>query len=171
MTSYTVTLSLVLTLLVAGVSAGSTLAQERLGPSGGPGGGDFQIGCKRIRSILVRSGRRIDSIGLECEQKDDAIGATGGQAGGEGGSPGRFDLDLGKDERMVGIRGTFGNCDESTPRVCSFRFITNLRESEEFGQRGDADFSYRVPCGRITGFYGRSGKEIDAIGVVVSPSP
>jgi hypothetical protein len=57
--------------------------------------------------------------------------------------------------------------------VDSFRIHTNRRTSQVFGGRGgDRDFRIDVPDGnRATGFTGRSGEYVDAIGLTYVETP
>ncbi|MBW4643802.1 MAG: hypothetical protein KME23_12565 [Goleter apudmare HA4340-LM2] len=163
--NYTCSLAIGLTLTTFPLLA---QAQSNLiGLSGGSGGSSFAIQCPgNIRKIYIRAGRRIDSIGFYCESGKAEYAST---VGGNGGTQYTFNLKPG--EYLRGIRGRYGKCGKKSTRICSIQFITNQRYSLEYGGTGPASgtFNYELPSDEVYGFYGRSGKNIDAIGIITRP--
>ena len=134
---------------------------------GGPGGTPFSIQCSAnedLTQVIVRSGSRIDAIGIECRGPNSFHRYT---QGGDGGS--RHTV-LEEDERVKEIRGFAGTCKKKkSPRVCALRFVVEGAArslSPQYGEyaSGTDDFSFEIPDNReLYGFAGRSGKELDAI--------
>jgi hypothetical protein len=140
--------------------------------AGGTGGTPFSMQCsanEQLTQIYVRSGRRIDQLGIKCEGPSTV---HKWKAGGDGGSLHSV-LEPGED--VVEIRGFAGKCGKKTTRVCALRFVVDggARElSPQYGEfsSGADDFKLKVPAGReLYGFSGRSGKELDAIEVLTRP--
>lgn len=153
-------------LLIAATSQGAAAQTTKLGPSGGSGGTPFEFKCpgtQYITEMHVRAGQRIDRIGILCSGTEHP-----NQFGGGGGTANVFRLD--PNERLRGIRGTVGKCGKDTRRVCSLRFVTTERQSQEFGRPGTQTFEHVSPTGEATGLFGRAGREIDAIGILARPS-
>jgi hypothetical protein len=135
---------------------------------GGSGGQEFVDDAippgSRVIEVLVRAMRRLDAVQIIYESPDGARHPLP-QHGGQGGDlypP--FTLD--NDEYITGISGRFG------ARVDSLRIHTNRQTSilyggGEGGRGGRDDYHIEVPAGHeFVGFYGRSGSEVDRIGVL-----
>lgn len=144
------------------------------GPSGGSGGSDSPPcpltfssdgSTPAITEIRVHSGAMIDSIQLV----KSFSGATtiGPRLGGVGGS--RTTFKLAPDEKIVSVHGRYGRY------VDHLVVATNRGRTMGWGSEngGVARFYYKAPKGMwISGFFGRSGKYLDAIGVCVTdPRP
>jgi hypothetical protein len=56
-----------------------------------------------------------------------------------------------------------------SPVIRSLAFRTNLRAYGPFGAAEGTPFSFPVVGGVIVGFYGRSGWQLDAVGLYVAP--
>jgi hypothetical protein len=149
-------------------SALGTSAVADTGPVGGNGGSAFTLACapdEKIGAVSVRSGRRIDGVAIHCVPKG-AVPKTvlEEQRAGSGGH--RKDFVIRADEVLTRIEGSTGTCNKDTERVCSLRFRTSRnRVSGWFGQPGTRQFSLFENGEEIIGLVGRSGKEIDKIGL------
>jgi Jacalin-like lectin domain len=157
-----------LVLSVAWCSALAASALADTGPVGGGGGSAFSLACapdEKIGAVSVRSGRRIDGVAIHCVPKG-AVPKTvvEEQRAGAGGH--RADFKILADEVLTRIEGTTGTCNKDSERICSLRFVTSRnRVSGWFGQPGPRQFSLFENGEEIIGFTGRSGREIDQIGV------
>ena len=131
-----------------------------VGPSGGTGGGNFfdPEDNQRLARVTIASGDVIDAIQVSREAKDGAL-VDLDPHGGSGGV-GQV-LNLADREHITRIDGRFGQF------VNSMTITTNLGQKLTFGGAGgDADYTYQAPDGfEISGFAGRAGAFIDAIGV------
>jgi hypothetical protein len=93
----------------------------------------------------------------------DGRTVAGPRHGGSGGNLNVFHLDA--DEYLVGISGRSGSY------IASIQFQTNKRTSPTFGgSGGDRDFGIQVPPNaQASGFTGRAGQYLDAIGLTFVP--
>lgn len=136
----------------------------RFGPSGGGGGREFVDDAipqnSKVVEVQVHAGSRVDGVQIIHETRE-GVRQPLPQHGGNGGSLNVFTLDA--DEFITGISGRFGS------RVDSLQIQTNKQSSIQFGGGGGSiDYHYEAPEGtEIVGFSGRSGSEIDAIGVTL----
>ena len=133
------------------------------GPSGGFGGENFEdhsLGGRRIKEVRIYSGVFIDSIQVVyTNQANDTLSGT--KHGGPGGGLGV--LKLASDEYIKLVGGKYGSY------VDSIYMVTNKEQVKKWGGAGgNVDFSYEVPPGtHIHGFFGRAGKYLDSIGVLM----
>lgn len=134
--------------------------------AGGTGGNLFQDDLippdARILEVRIASGAFIDSVQLVYALADGRT-ATSRLHGGTGGQVNPFRLDA--DEFVIGISGRYGN------NLDSLRIHTNKRTSPTYGGSGGRqDFRIDVPQGnQAVGFIGRSGRYVDAIGLIYGP--
>ena len=144
---------------------GNVLAEtfSFLGPSGGGGGNyysDSQTGGRQLIEVRIRSGAFIDAIQTVYV---DAIGQkfVSQRYGGGGGNLDIFKLAPG--EYITRISGKYGSF------VDSLLIQTNKGRAKGWGgSGGSANYTYTAPPGsRIHGFFGRSGKFIDSVGVIL----
>lgn len=73
---------------------------------------------------------------------------------------------LGPSEFMIGVSGSIGQLKNKIIVITSLTFVTNARSYGPFG-KGRAN-SFHIPMqsnGSIVGFFGRSGRYLDSIGV------
>lgn len=81
-------------------------------------------------------------------------------------------LDLDEESEYVKeISGTYGPWKGLPAVVTSLKFVTNKGQTAEFVSAGSG-VRFHVPVnngGQITGFFGRVGDVIDAIGIYVLP--
>ena len=80
-------------------------------------------------------------------------------------------LDLEDTQYVTEISGTYGRWGSVSSIVTSLKFVTNNGQTIECGIAGSGGF-FHVPVthgGQITGFFGRVGDLIDAIGIYVLP--
>uniref|UniRef100_A0A0E0HHJ8 Jacalin-type lectin domain-containing protein n=1 Tax=Oryza nivara TaxID=4536 RepID=A0A0E0HHJ8_ORYNI len=122
----------------------------KVGPWGGTGGSPWDDGGHTgVRSITLSYDRCIDSIAVEYDRNGVAVagerhGGAGGNQTTQGGAPAAI-------------------------RWLAFR--TNRREYGPLGG-GAAEgtpFAFPVDGGAIVGFWGRSGRQLDAVGLHVAP--
>jgi disease resistance protein RPM1 len=81
-------------------------------------------------------------------------------------------IQFGPFEFLVEISGTTGPyvCAENDV-VTSLMLVTNVRSYGPYGSGGGTPFSTSVQAnGSIVGFFGRSGRFLNAIGVYVNPN-
>ncbi len=141
-----------------------------LGSSGGTGGkyfstaqigGQYSSDSRRLSEVRVRSGAFIDSIQLVYE---NIIGQKilSSEFGGNGGTLSIFKLQPG--EYITRISGRHGLY------IDSLLIETNKGKAKGYGgSGGSVGYSYTAPIGfKIHGFVGRSGKFLDAIGVILN---
>ena len=133
------------------------------GPSGGPRGADF-VGLPKgseIAQVRVHSGKYIDAIEMVYRSRSRST-IFGRKYGGPGGSLGTFNLRAG--EYLTVLGGKHGKF------IDSIYIQTNLgRKAKWGGSGGHKSFRYATVAGtRIRGVWGRAGKYLDAIGVVVN---
>lgn len=128
------------------------------------GGSPFVLQCaddETIARIVVRAGRRIDFLGIECRKPGSNVGNIY-KTGGQGGTRHEFKFS----GQLHAVEITKGRCNAGSERVCSIRFETSSgQKSNRFGTDG----SMRKTLGNngeIYGFYGRSGAELDDLDVL-----
>ena len=135
------------------------------GGSGGTGfvDGDVLAGAG-IVEVRVQAGDFVDSVQM-IYRLTDGRPLEAARHGGDGGRTEIFRLERG--EYIVGLSVRCGDY------VDSLRIHTNRRTSQLFGgSGGDRDFRIDVPEGnQATGFLGRSGMYIDAIGLTYGRTP
>lgn len=142
---------------------GSPASADETVVAGGGGGSvfadrDIPAGA-RITEVRVRAGDWIDSVQAVYTLSDGRT-VEGTRHGGTGGKVNSFRLD--RDEYITGISGRGGE------RIDSLCIQTNKRTSQVFGGRGGSqEYRIDVPAGnQAVGFTGRSGKYLEAIGLI-----
>lgn len=134
---------------------------------GGSGGNAFQDSSipanARVSEVIVSAGTFIDAVQLVYGTPDGRT-VTSDLHGGSGGTRNTFRL--GPDEYLIGISGRYGR------NIDSLRLHTNKRTSPVYGGSGGAnDFRIEIPSGnQVVGFIGRSGRLVDAIGLLYAPN-
>ncbi len=131
--------------------------------SGGPHGTPFTdveaitIGSP-LTTVSLRAGTRVDRVGVtQADGVTMAHGGTGGTAA---------SLTLGAGEHITQVTMSSGQKDGRT-RIFSIRFTTNLGRSLAGGTSTSNTVTYTAPAGwRLAGFYGRSGSEVDKLGLI-----
>ncbi|CAL9135654.1 unnamed protein product [Musa textilis] len=86
--------------------------------------------------------------------------------GGSGGNPHKIVLE--EDESLVGMEGEFAGY-HGVVVVGKLGFTTNKNAYGPFGNTGGTPFSLPIAAGKISGFFGRDGQFLDAIGVYLEP--
>ncbi len=156
---------------------GAVAALGALAPAahavGGSGGTPFSIQCsasEQLTQIVVRAGKRIDNLGIECRGPGSFHRYT---QGGDGGTKHRV---LEGGEAVREIRGFAGKCKKKkSARICALRFVVEggaRTLSPQYGQHasGTDAFTFKIPASReLYGFSGRSGKELDAVEPLTRP--
>ncbi|KAL6851941.1 hypothetical protein ACP4OV_020126 [Aristida adscensionis] len=148
---------------------GSRCVATKVGPWGGNGGSaqDIKEAPRRLESITIRSGSVVDSIAFSYVDQDGQK-RTAGPWGGPGGNPNT--IQLAPSEFVKEVSGTFGVYN-GVNAINSIKFVTNMKTYGPFGlQQGTTPFSVPVQnnCG-VVGFFARSNKYLEAIGVYVLP--
>lgn len=150
---------------------------EKFGFSGGTGGAAYNApappaqdqGPWKISELKGRSGDRINQVELIWENHKHAT-REGGPFGGGGGGP--FEFKIASDDYLTQIRGSVNNFDGSV-RIFSLQFATrDGGVSPVFGKETAFTFFFDCPKGyQITGLFGRSGTEVDGLGVYIDLIP
>ncbi|KAL6840996.1 hypothetical protein ACP4OV_029256 [Aristida adscensionis] len=141
----------------------------KIGPWGGGGGGarDIAVAPHRLRSVVVRGEGAIDALSFTYTALD-GTSHTAGQWGGCGGR--KHKVKFGEEEVVTEVSGTYGKFDGHDV-VRSLAFVTNAGKHGPFGAAGQGT-PFRVPVrggARVVGFFARSGRLLDAVGVYVHP--
>lgn len=138
-----------------------------LGPCGGTGGGPFETPPSElaISEIQVFAGDRIDAIELIWIN-----GTSSPKFGGPGGGENQFVIAAG--DYLAAIEGSVEFFDNSV-RVSSLQlFPKKGNPSPVYGKKAAAEFRFQpIPGYQITGFFGRCGATIDALGIIVESAP
>lgn len=142
------------------------ISREPAWAVGGTGGSSFIIQCdgrERLNAVLIRSGKRIDSIGIECAQGNNIRTF---RAGGSGGTETR--LAVSNNKWIVGTGIHIGKCNADSTRVCGIGFKWNDNtQSRFFGNQTNDRHNLPFPLTQASfrqelyGFRGRAGKNID----------
>ncbi|GGR26196.1 jacalin-like lectin [Streptomyces aurantiogriseus] len=113
------------------------------------------------RTLTLRGGSRLDALSLTHE------GGTTLTHGGTGGTA--TSLTLGTGEHLTSVKLTQGQKDGRT-RIFSAAFTTDKSRTLSAGTPTSDTRTFTAPAGwQIVGFTGRSGDEIDKLGVVYAP--
>ncbi|RWW21725.1 hypothetical protein GW17_00014115 [Ensete ventricosum] len=136
----------------------------KVGAWGGNGGSAFDMGpAYRIISVKIFSGDVVDAVDITFSYN----GKTETRHfGGSGGNP--HEIVLAEDEHLVGMAGEVANY-HGLVVVGKLGFTTNKKTYGPFGNTGGTPFSLPITAGKISGFFGRGGQFIDAIGVYLEP--
>ncbi|XP_071691557.1 mannose/glucose-specific lectin-like [Rutidosis leptorrhynchoides] len=82
------------------------------------------------------------------------------------------EVNLGWDEEIIGVNGTFESIYGVSTIISSLSFITNERSFGPFGSETGTHFSVSWNKGSFAGFYGiTTTSSVDAIGVYLRPTP
>ncbi len=138
---------------------GQTAQTQLYGGNGGyPFSAQDMPAGARIAEIRVSAGDRIESVQTVYVSADGRT-VEGARHGGSAGRQRVFRLD--PDEYVTGITGRYDTV------VHSLQIRTNKKTSPLYGgPGGDSYFQVQVPAGsRAVGFAGRSGDQLDAIGL------
>jgi endonuclease/exonuclease/phosphatase family metal-dependent hydrolase len=135
---------------------------------GGPHGTAFtDVGAVaiggRVAAVSIRTGARVDRVQLaRADGVTFAHGGTGGSA---------KTLTLGAGEYITKVAMSSGKKDGHT-RLFSIAFTTNLGRTVSGGTTTSDAVTYTAPAGwQIAGFAGRSGTEVDRLGMIYTPAP
>ncbi|MBA4532167.1 jacalin-like lectin [Brevibacillus halotolerans] len=126
---------------------------------GGDGGSPFSddlTNVKRLAGFYIRHGSRIDAIQGIYEYSDGRRTPQGFH-GGYGGSHNIVFFE--NDEYIIQITG------RTDRRVDQLSFTTNKRTYGPYG--GDGGNPFEIDAAHISGFFGRSASELDAIGFFI----
>ncbi|XEC95933.1 jacalin-like lectin [Paenibacillus tarimensis] len=130
-------------------------------PFGGDGGNPFNqlayLPVSRMTGLTLQSGARVD--GLQMTFADGSELRAGGTA-----NASRILLDSDEYIKSVELHKAARN---GSDRIFYARFTTNKGKQLQGGTRTSSSVTYTAPDGwYISGFYGRSGGEIDRLGVI-----
>jgi hypothetical protein len=113
------------------------------------------------RTLTLRGGTRLDAVSLTLD------GGTALSHGGTGGTP--TSLTLASGEHLTSVKLTQGRKDGRT-RLFSASFTTDKGRTLSSGTATTDAKTFTAPSGwQITGFTGRSGDELDKLGVLYAP--
>ncbi|CAN6327432.1 unnamed protein product [Urochloa humidicola] len=141
----------------------------KVGPWGGAGGHPWDDGGHSgIRTITISYDRFIDSISVEYDRDGQAV--LGERHGGAGGNH-TTQIKLGfPGEYLTGVSGHyFPVAQGGSPAIRSLAFRSNQREYGPFGVAEGTPFAFQVNGGVVVGLCGRSGWQLDAVGLHVAP--
>lgn len=141
----------------------------KVGPWGGAGGHPWDDGGHSgIRSITMSYDRFMESISVEYDR--DGMPVTGERHGGAAASH-TTQIKLGyPDEYLTTVSGHYAPiAPGGSPVIRSLAFRTNQGAYGPFGVAEGTPFEFPVDGGVIVGFCGRSGWQLDAVGLYVAP--
>uniref|UniRef100_H3GBJ5 Jacalin-type lectin domain-containing protein n=1 Tax=Phytophthora ramorum TaxID=164328 RepID=H3GBJ5_PHYRM len=136
---------------------------------GGPHGDQFSdqpqaTSAQTVSSITIRAGKRVDGLTLEISAPTAQTFIHGGKGGTEN------TLKLGPGEYITSMEAHFGKKTvgvSSRTRIFYLKFDTSAGNTVSAGTPTDEKGTVTAPEGyQLGGFFGRSGDEIDLIGVV-----
>ncbi|CAL4896488.1 unnamed protein product [Urochloa decumbens] len=143
----------------------------KVGPWGGNGGTVFDVTAPptRLDNMTIRAGEFIDSIGFSYVDDVGTI-RIAGPFGGTGGN--LTTIRFAATEFVTKLSGTLYIRSASAggkPVLSSLEIVTNTNRYGPYGTvHQDYLFSFPLPWGLIiTGFFGRAGSIVDAIGVYI----
>ncbi|KAF8013847.1 hypothetical protein BT93_I1645 [Corymbia citriodora subsp. variegata] len=138
---------------------------EFIGPFGGQGGHHWDDGkFNGVKKIKMMSGDVVTCISFEYDYNGEAIwSSTHGHSG--NGDTHMVNLDY-PCEFLTSVSGYIRH-DNSV--IQSLTFESNIRKYGPFGKEEGSFFSCALTCSKIIGFHGRSGVQLDAIGVHSEP--
>ncbi|KAK1267533.1 hypothetical protein QJS04_geneDACA019372 [Acorus gramineus] len=141
----------------------------KVGPLGGTGGDAFDHKeATGVREIIVVYGAAIDSITLKYDyngtSRTNKIGGNGGTI-----TKKVIVLDY-PDEFLTGIDGYY-KTHRKPLVIVSLTFYSNKSKYGPFGRQEGTFFSIPTLGAEIIGFFGRSGRLVDAIGVYLRTDP
>ncbi|MCW6010156.1 endonuclease [Micromonospora sp. CPCC 205371] len=117
---------------------------------------------QRVTHVGIRAGSRVDQVGLTL------AGGTTYSHGGTGGTASSLTLAAG--ERLTSVTLNAGQKDGHT-RIFYIRFVTSTGRTLSGGTATSDTVTYTAPAGwQISGFHGRSGTEVDKLGVIFTPA-
>lgn len=129
---------------------------------GGPHGTHFTAvssasAGQTVSSITIRGASRVDGVSLSTSAATFTYGGTGGTAS---------TLALAKGEYITSLEAHWGKKDGRT-RIFYLRAGTSTGRSVAAGSKTSESTVVTAPAGfQISGFHGRAGSEIDAIGAI-----
>ncbi|NUT93548.1 MAG: endonuclease [Saccharothrix sp.] len=132
-------------------------------PFGGPHGAPFTDVAtvplaRRVTGVGIRTGSRVDQVGLTLA---DGTSFTHGGSGGTA-----QQLALAQGEYLTSVTLHSGQRDGRT-RIFRVGFTTNTGRTLSGGGTTGSSVTHTAPAGwQIAGFHGRSGDEIDSLGVI-----
>uniref|UniRef100_A0A453ACD3 Dirigent protein n=1 Tax=Aegilops tauschii subsp. strangulata TaxID=200361 RepID=A0A453ACD3_AEGTS len=141
----------------------------KIGPWGGVGGEqDITDEPWRLESITLNSAEVVDAIAF-CYIDQTNQKRTAGPWGGSGGSS--ETIELGPSELLKEVSGTFGRY-HGVSVITSLTFVTSVRIHGPFGEGAGTSFNTPIQnnSGSIVGFFGRSAKYLNTIGLYVNPA-
>lgn len=168
-----VLLRLVFAFLVLAGASLPAAAQWYQGPSGGTGGYEFDEWLDGKQGRITSVGVLEEDGSIKCFRinvmphsgKNLSYGTCPWWNAQAQPDPRLRMFYLASDEYILGVAGGYDD------HINSIRFWTNKRASTRYGElQGKYSFGYTAPSGQmIVAFTGRSGDNLDAIGVMYAP--
>lgn len=114
-----------------------------------------------VTNIGLRAGSRVDQVNISLSGGITFVhGGTGGTAN---------SLTLNSNEYVSSVQLCSGQKDGNT-RIFYVKFTTNTGRTLSGGSTTSSAVTYSAPSGwQIVGFHGRSGSEVDKVGVIYAP--
>ncbi|KAK6115810.1 hypothetical protein DH2020_008079 [Rehmannia glutinosa] len=142
-----------------------------VGAWGGSSGNNWSYKAKHgIKQIIIKYGDIIDSIMFKGDTDDASPADYSSKFGGDGGGrTDKIDIDF-PSEFVTGISVTHGRWGNFPDLVTSVKFHTNRSQYGPFGKGSGDPFTFNAEGGVVTGFHGRAGRYLDAIGVYIKPA-
>ena len=114
-----------------------------------------------VSTLAIRTGSRVDNV---------SVALSSGTSFAHGGSGGALKtLALAPDEYLASVKLCSGTYNGTT-RIFYAKFTTSTGRTLAGGSTTGTGVTYNAPAGwQIVGFHGRSGNEVDKIGVIYAP--
>jgi hypothetical protein len=114
-----------------------------------------------VTKIGIRAGSRVDQVNLTLSNGTTFThGGTGGKA---------YSLTMGTGEYVKSVKLCSGTYNSKT-RIFYIKFTTSSGNTLSGGTSTSSTITYTAPTGyKIVGFHGRSGDELDKMGVIYAP--
>lgn len=133
---------------------------------GGPHGSSFDDSTditenEDLKRISIRTGKRVDQVAFATTSHSLIHGGGGGS---------ESSLEIDSDDRVKQFDCCLGKMDGHT-RLFYIRFVMQKGKILEGGTITTECITYVIPYGMyVIGMHGRSGEEVDKLGLVMKPS-
>lgn len=150
--------------------------ETTLAPTGMAGGVPFENACpggQAAFGVVVRSGNKIDAIGLNCRTREGNNAVTTTLAGGGGGALAHLNCHAG--EVLVGVHGRAGQVNDAVGPICSPVADVNagnvvvFRDPQRGGSGGLPYDRLCPPTMVVRAIKGKFGSQVDRLEVECHP--